>query len=130
MKSCLVTGAGGFIGSHLASHLVTAGWRVRAMVRYTSSGTVGQLRERGPDLLNTVEVVRGDVRDPEQMRSFVAGCDVVFHLAALIGIPYSYRAPRSYVDVNVTGTLNVLEAARAHEVLMTGKVAGKIVLKV
>ena len=106
----LVTGAAGFIGSHLVERLVADGHTVRALVRYNSRGSHGWLPEiAGYD---GVEVLSGDVRDAEQMRRMLGGCSVVFHLAALIGIPYSYDAPRSYIDTNVVGTLNVLEAAR------------------
>jgi NAD dependent epimerase/dehydratase len=107
----LVTGAGGFIGSHLVETLLTQGQRVRAMVRYTSAGGVGfladvtQQRER-------LEIFHGDIRDARAVRQAATGCRRIYHLAALIGIPYSYVAPDSYVAVNVQGTLHVLEAAR------------------
>ncbi|MFI0720356.1 SDR family NAD(P)-dependent oxidoreductase [Streptomyces sp. NPDC021224] len=107
-----VTGAEGFIGSHLVEALVAAGRPVRAMVQYNSFSSHGWLDELPADVRACVEVVMGDVRDPGSVRELVAGCDTVYHLAALIAIPYSYRAPRSYVDTNVTGTLNVLEAVR------------------
>jgi NAD dependent epimerase/dehydratase len=107
-----VTGAEGFIGSHLVEALVASGRRVRAMVQYNSFSSQGWLELLPPDVADAVEVVAGDVRDPGSVRELVAGCDTVYHLAALIAIPYSYRAPRSYVDTNVTGTLNVLEAVR------------------
>jgi dTDP-glucose 4,6-dehydratase len=105
---CLVTGAGGFIGSHLVEMLRDDGADVRALVRYTSTGGTGWLADS-----SDFEVVHGDVRDPDQMRSAVEGCDTVFHLAALIGIPYSYVSPRQNLEVNAGGTLNLLEAARA-----------------
>lgn len=107
-----VTGAEGFIGSHLVEALVASGRRVRAMVQYNSFSSHGWLELLPPDVADAVEVVMGDVRDPGSVRELVAGCGTVYHLAALIAIPYSYRAPRSYVDTNVTGTLNVLEAVR------------------
>lgn len=107
-----VTGAEGFIGSHLVEALVASGRRVRAMVQYNSFASHGWLEVLSPDVLDQVEVVLGDVRDPGSVRDLVAGADTVYHLAALIAIPYSYRAPRSYVDTNVSGTLNVLEAVR------------------
>ncbi|WP_031517524.1 SDR family NAD(P)-dependent oxidoreductase [Streptomyces sp. NRRL F-5123] len=107
-----VTGAEGFIGSHLVEALVAAGRPVRAMVQYNSFSSHGWLDDLPADARDSVEVVMGDVRDPGSVRELVAGCDTVYHLAALIAIPYSYRAPRSYVDTNVTGTLNVLEAVR------------------
>ena len=108
----LVTGAGGFIGSHLVEALVGTGAHVKALVRYTSRGSWGHLEQLAPKLRDSVEVVLGDVRDAQFIRHHVRGCDVVFHLAALIGIPYSYEASESYVDTNVRGTLNVLQAAR------------------
>ncbi|MFJ8253451.1 SDR family NAD(P)-dependent oxidoreductase [Streptomyces sp. NPDC094466] len=108
-----VTGAEGFIGSHLTEALVAAGHRVRAMAQYNSFSSYGWLETLSPAVLDQVEIVLGDVRDPGSVRHFVEGADSVYHLAALIAIPYSYRAPHSYVDTNVTGTLNVLEAVRA-----------------
>lgn len=109
-KTVLVTGAGGFIGSHLTERLVEEGARTRALVRYTSHGGRGWL-ETSPRLTD-IEVVAGDVRDRDSMRKAFKGADVVFHLAALIAIPYSYDAPESYVETNINGTLNVLELAR------------------
>ncbi|RMH18070.1 MAG: SDR family NAD(P)-dependent oxidoreductase [Acidobacteria bacterium] len=106
----LVTGAGGFIGSHLAERLVDEGAAVRALVHYNALGSRGWL-DRSPRS-EAMEIVAGDVRDPESVRQAVDGVEVVFHLAALIAIPYSYRAPRSYLETNAGGTLNVLEAAR------------------
>jgi NAD dependent epimerase/dehydratase len=108
----LVTGAGGFIGSHLVEALVGAGAHVKALVRYTSRGSWGHLEQVTPEVRHPFKVVLGDVRDAQFIRHHVRGCDVVFHLAALIGIPYSYEASESYVDTNVRGTLNVLQAAR------------------
>lgn len=107
----LVTGAGGFIGSHLTEALVQAGHEVTAFVRYTSSGRCGWLEE-SPHKKN-IRFILGDIVDPDSVAKAVQGQDVVFHLAALIAIPYSYEAPRSYVDVNITGTMNVLQAARS-----------------
>jgi NAD dependent epimerase/dehydratase len=107
-----VTGAGGFIGSHLAEMLVTHGYRVRAMVEYNSASSWGCLEDLDPELLADVEVVLGDVRDPDSVFSFMEGVDAVCHLAALIAIPYSYQAPGSYLATNAGGTLNVLQAAR------------------
>ncbi|MCP2165535.1 GDP-mannose 4,6-dehydratase [Goodfellowiella coeruleoviolacea] len=107
-----VTGADGFIGSHLVERLVRQGHRVRAMALYNSIGSWGWLDSLEPDVLDQVEVVLGDVRDPGSVRELVTDAEVVYHLAALIAIPYSYRAPRSYVDTNVLGTLTVLEAVR------------------
>ncbi|EWY42509.1 NAD-dependent dehydratase [Skermanella stibiiresistens SB22] len=108
----LVTGAGGFIGSHLVETLVREGWDVRAQVHYNSLGGWGWLDDIAPDLLASVEVVAGDIRDPWAVAQAVRGRDTVMHLAALIGIPYSYVAPAQYVETNVMGTLNVLQAAR------------------
>ncbi|KNB52335.1 SDR family NAD(P)-dependent oxidoreductase [Streptomyces caatingaensis] len=107
-----VTGAEGFIGSHLTEALVADGHTVRAMVQYNSFSSYGWLETLPPDVLGSVEVVLGDVRDPGSVQDLVKGAETVYHLAALIAIPYSYRAPHSYVETNVTGTLNVLEAVR------------------
>lgn len=107
----LVTGAGGFIGSHLAERLVELGARVRALVRYNSRGTAGWL-DSSPQL-GDIEVLFGDVRDADFVRGAADGSEVIFHLAALIGIPYSYTAPDSYIQTNIVGTQNVLQAARA-----------------
>lgn len=112
-KTVLVTGATGFIGSHLVERLVQRGARVRAMSHYRSDPSLHNLALLPREVLEHVEVLRGNVEDPFFVRSAVAGCDVVFHLAALIAIPYSYVAPASYVATNVTGTLNVLEACRS-----------------
>lgn len=111
-RKVLVTGADGFIGSHLTEALVRRGDDVRAMVMYNSLGTRGWLDAVEPEVLNAIDVVAGDVRDPNGVRQAVRSQDVVFHLAALIAIPYSYIAPDAYVDTNVKGTLNVLQAAR------------------
>jgi NAD dependent epimerase/dehydratase len=108
----LVTGADGFIGSHLVEALTGAGVAVRAFVQYNSFGHNGWLDTVPATAMRGVEVVAGDIRDRGSVREAMRGCDVVLHLAALIAIPYSYRAPESYVDTNVTGTLNVLEVAR------------------
>lgn len=108
----LVTGADGFIGSHLVETLAGRGCRVRAMVLYNSFASWGWLDGLDPDLAPRVEVVMSDVRDAAAVEEAVRGCRAVFHLAALIAIPYSYTAPASYVDTNVTGTLNVVQAAR------------------
>ncbi|HEX2222477.1 MAG TPA: GDP-mannose 4,6-dehydratase [Candidatus Limnocylindria bacterium] len=110
-----VTGAEGFIGSHLVEQLVERGDRVRAMVLYNSFGRRGWLDTLPERVLDAVEVVAGDVRDAGSVVEFCRGAEAVYHLAALIAIPYSYRAPRSYVETNVSGTLNVLEAARVLE---------------
>ncbi len=115
-----VTGAGGFIGSHLVEELLEAGWRVRALVHYNALGREGHLARVWPVLdaekARRLETVHGDIRDARCVRTFVRGADAVFHLAALIGIPYSYTAPQSYLDTNVQGTLNVLEACRDEKI--------------
>jgi NDP-hexose 4,6-dehydratase len=108
-----VTGAEGFIGSHLVESLVRRGNRVKAMVLYNSFGSWGWLESLDREVLANVEIVQGDVRDGSSARELVEGASVVYHLAALIAIPYSYKAPRSYVDTNVIGTLNILEAVRS-----------------
>ncbi len=112
MKNVLVTGADGFIGSHLAETLVRRGFRVRAMVLYNSFDSWGWLDASPQEIRDAIDVVAGDIRDNGFVRAAVKGQDAVMHLAALIAIPYSYIAPQSYVDVNVTGTLNVVSAAR------------------
>jgi NAD dependent epimerase/dehydratase len=109
-RRLLVTGAGGFIGSHLCEGLVELEADVRALVRYSSTGQWGWLEQSAAK--NDLEVIMGDVRDYFCVRDAMQGCDAVFHLAALIGIPYSYRAPQSYLHTNVEGTLNILQAAR------------------
>lgn len=115
-RRVLVTGAAGFIGSHLVEALVQRGARVRAFIRYGSRGDRGWLATIAQDAMSEVEIFTGDVRDPLLVDAAVAGSEVLFHLAALIGIPYSYRAPDSYVAVNVGGTVNVLDSCRRHGV--------------
>ncbi|WP_327067781.1 SDR family NAD(P)-dependent oxidoreductase [Kitasatospora sp. NBC_01250] len=112
MNTVAVTGAEGFIGSHLVEHLVAHGHRVKAMVQYNSFSSFGWLETLDADVLDSVEIVLGDVRDPGSVTGLVKGTEAVYHLAALIAIPYSYQAPHSYIDTNVNGTLNVLEAVR------------------
>jgi NAD dependent epimerase/dehydratase len=112
----LVTGAGGFIGSHLAEELVRRGCRVRAMTHYDSRADRSNLEFLPRDVHEAVEFIAGDVRDPFFMLDAARDVDVVFHLAALIAIPYSYAAPVSYVETNVRGTLNVMEACRRNDV--------------
>lgn len=111
-KKVLVTGAAGFIGSHLTEYLVQRGCDVRAFVRYNSQNSWGWLDTLPGELKARLDVFAGDIRDPHGVRQAVEGCDVVFHLAALIAIPYSYHSPDTYVDTNIKGTLNVLQAAR------------------
>lgn len=113
MSRILVTGADGFIGSHLVEELVRQGRSVRAFVLYNSFDHWGWLDSVSPEVKDSIEVVAGDVRDRNCVDAALSGCTGVLHLAALIGIPYSYRAAQSYVDVNVHGTLNIVEAARA-----------------
>ena len=115
-KRVLVTGAGGFIGSHVVEALLADGADVRAFVHYNSRGDWGHLEELPTDARESIEVVAGEIQDPFSVRGAVRGCQLVLHLAALIGIPYSYLAPQSYVQTNVTGTLNVLEAGRSEGV--------------
>ena len=111
-KSVLVTGAGGFIGSHLVERLTRDGARVRALVRYNSRHDIGLLTLLPPGLLASVEVIAGDLRDGEAVQQAMRDMEVVFHLGALIAIPYSYLHPQEVVETNVMGTLNVLLAAR------------------
>jgi NAD dependent epimerase/dehydratase len=112
-KKILVTGADGFIGSHLVETLVRAGCDVRAFIYYNSLGTWGWLDDPAEDVRGRFEVFLGDIRDPNGVRTAMQGCQVVMHLAALIAIPYSYHSPDTYVDTNVKGTLNVVQAVRA-----------------
>lgn len=111
-KRVLVTGAGGFIGSHLVEALASRGYTVRAMVHYRGSGSWGWLENLDPGLKKNVEVLPGDVRDFHHTRDMMKGCQIVYHLAALIAIPWSYHAPGAYVATNIQGTLNVLQAAK------------------
>lgn len=108
----LVTGADGFIGSHLTEALVRAGHDVRAFVLYNSFNSWGWLDHSPEDIRSALDIFSGDVRDPHGMRTAMQGCDTVLHLAALISIPYSYHSPDAYVDTNVKGTLNVVQAAK------------------
>jgi len=108
----LVTGADGFIGSHLTEHLVRAGCDVRAFTFYNSFNSWGWLDRCADDVKDQFEVFAGDIRDPNGVRQAMTGCEVVFHLAALIAIPFSYHSPDTYVDTNIRGTLNVVQAAR------------------
>lgn len=112
MKKILVTGSDGFIGSHLTEELVREGYKVRAFVYYNSFNSWGWLDTFPQEILNEIEVFAGDIRDPNGVRKAMEGIDEVFHLAALIAIPFSYHSPDTYVDTNIKGTLNVLQAAR------------------
>jgi NAD dependent epimerase/dehydratase len=111
-KKILVTGADGFIGSHLTEYLVRQGADVRAFVYYNSFNSWGWLDHSPSEIRNNLDVFAGDIRDPNGVRSAVKGCDIILHLAALIAIPYSYHSPDTYVDTNIKGTLNILQAAR------------------
>ena len=110
----LVTGADGFIGSHLAEHLVRCGHQVRALTLYNSFNSWGWLDDS--PLSRDMEIISGDIRDPFFCQQAVSGCDVVYNLAALIAIPYSYQAPASYVATNIEGTVNLLQAARQYDI--------------
>lgn len=112
MKKVLVTGADGFIGSHLTESLLEKGYEVKAFAYYNSFNTWGWLDSLPKEKLDQIEVFTGDIRDPNGVREAMKGVDEVFHLAALIAIPFSYHSPDSYVDTNIKGTLNVLQAAR------------------
>jgi len=111
-KKVLVTGADGFIGSHLVEHLVKEGYSVKAFCFYNSFNTWGWLDSIDKTVLDQVEIFTGDIRDPNGVRTALEGCSAVFHLAALIAIPFSYHSPDSYVDTNIKGTLNILQAAK------------------
>lgn len=111
-KKILVTGANGFIGSHLSEALVKKGYSVRAFVHYNSQNSWGWLEHAELPVKKSLDVFSGDIRDPYGVKKAMQGCDVVMHLAALIGIPYSYHSPGTYVETNIGGTLNVLQAAK------------------
>lgn len=111
-KKILVTGADGFIGSQLSEALIRRGYEIRAFVFYNSFNTWGWLDHVPEDIKDNLDVFAGDIRDPHGVRTAMRGCDAVLHLAALIGIPYSYHSPDTYVDTNIKGTLNIVQAAR------------------
>lgn len=111
-KRVLITGADGFIGSHLVEELIKEGYSVKAFCYYNSFNSWGWLDSFPKELLSQIEIFTGDVRDPNGVRTAMKGCDLVFHLAALIAIPYSYHSPDSYVDTNIKGTLNIIQAAK------------------
>lgn len=113
MNKVLVTGADGFIGSHLTEELVKKGYQVKAFVNYNSFNNWGWLDILPDEIMKHVEIFQGDIRDPNGVREALKKCDAVFHLAALIAIPFSYHSPDAYVDTNIKGTLNVLQAARS-----------------
>ena len=112
MSKILITGSDGFIGSHLTEALVRAGHSVRAFVMYNSFNSWGWLDQSPKDIRDNLDVFAGDIRDPHGIKTAMKGCDTVLHLAALIAIPYSYHSPDTYIDTNIKGTLNVLQAAR------------------
>lgn len=111
-KKILVTGADGFIGSHLTEYLVRQGYNVRAFVFYNSFNSWGWLDHSPKPIRDSIDIFAGDIRDPHGVKKAMAGCDMVMHLAALIAIPYSYHSPDTYVDTNIKGTLNIVQAAR------------------
>ena len=111
-KKVLITGADGFIGSHLTEQLIEEGCIVRAFVNYNSFNSWGWLDTLSKDTLDKIDIFAGDVRDPNGVRTAMEGMDMVFHLAALIAIPFSYHSPDSYIDTNVKGTLNIIQAAK------------------
>lgn len=113
-KTALVTGADGFIGSHLTESLIEQGYSVKALVQYNSFNSWGWLENH--EFGDTLQIISGDIRDPHFCYSLVEGVDVIFHLAALIAIPYSYSATDSYVDTNIKGTMNICQAAKAHSI--------------
>lgn len=115
-KKVLITGAGGFIGSHLTETLVKNGAKVRVFIRYNSRDGRGNLEDLEKELLNEVEIIAGDLKDADVIDRAVKGCDTVFHLGALVGIPYSYQNPREVVETNILGTFNILIASRDHGV--------------
>ena len=116
MKKILVTGSDGFIGSHLTEELVKSGFEVKAFVYYNSFNNWGWLDTLPPEIMAHVQIFQGDIRDPHGVKEAMRECQAVFHLAALIAIPFSYHSPDSYVDTNIRGTLNVLQAARELEI--------------
>ena len=115
-KTVLITGADGFIGSHLTELLIQSGYKVRAFVYYNSFNSNGWLDTLTAETKSKIDIISGDIRDPNGVREAMKGIDIVFHLAALIAIPFSYHSPDSYIDTNVKGTLNILQAARDSKV--------------
>lgn len=115
-KKILITGADGFIGSHLTEELVRQGYDVRAFVLYNSFNSWGWLDDSPKEIRENLDIFSGDIRDPHGVKTAMKGCDIVLHLAALIAIPYSYHSPDTYVDTNIKGTLNIVQAARELEV--------------
>ena len=115
-KKILVTGADGFIGSHLVETLLDEGCNVKAFTYYNSFNSWGWLDTLPKEKLDSVEIIAGDIRDPNGVRTAVKDIDIIFHLAALIAIPFSYHSPDSYIDTNIKGTLNVLQACRDYDI--------------
>ena len=115
-KNVLVTGADGFIGSHLVEEILNHGAKIKAFVLYNSFNSWGWLDQLDKKILNKIEVIAGDIRDKDFLEQETKNIDVIFHLAALIAIPYSYNAPESYIDTNIKGTLNILSAAKKNNV--------------
>ena len=111
-KKVFLTGSEGFVGSHLLEYLVGLNYKVKALVQYNSFDNMGWLNTIDKKTLKSIEIVKGDIRDKEFLEKNITDCNIIIHLAALIGIPYSYEAARSYIDVNIIGTLNLLEIAR------------------
>jgi len=116
MKKILVTGSEGFIGSHLTESLVKMGYKVKAFTFYNSFGNLGWLEKVSKEIKNELEIFSGDIRDPNGVKEAIKNSDYVMHLASLIGIPFSYNSPDSYIDTNIKGTLNVLQASRAYDI--------------
>jgi dTDP-glucose 4,6-dehydratase len=116
MKKVLITGADGFIGSHLTEKLVKLGYKTKAFVYYNSFSNWGWIDRIDKRIRDEIEIFPGDIRDPNGVRSAIEGCDSVLHLAALIGIPFSYHSPDTYIDTNIKGTLNILQAARDFDI--------------
>ncbi len=115
-KKILITGADGFIGSHLTEKLIKKGYKVKAFVYYNSFNSWGWLDHSSETIKENIEIFAGDIRDPFGVNKAVEGCDIIFHLAALIAIPYSYHSPATYIDTNIKGTLNILQAARLNKI--------------
>ena len=115
-KSVLITGAGGFIGSHLTERLVEDGNNVKAFIRYNSRNDWGMLEQLPPEIINSMEIISGDLRDQNAINNSAKNIDIIFHLGSLIAIPYSYKNPREVIETNILGTLNVLNAAKENEI--------------
>jgi dTDP-glucose 4,6-dehydratase len=116
MKKIFITGAGGFIGSHLTEMLLSLGYKVKAYIQYNSINSNGWLQNLDKKYKNNIEIIFGDIRDSYNLENSIKNCDYVFHLAALIAIPYSYKSPQSYIETNILGTLNVIRAAKKNNV--------------